>query len=95
VNSIFNYCRPAMEMLVDAGADLNVRVRALLWGESMSWETTVYDSTPIAYAQCGLYQQFHRCEEHTYSNIEYLYRKRYGRAPRVRNVPNQYLVRGH
>ena len=26
VNSIFNYCRPVMEMLVDAGADLDARV---------------------------------------------------------------------
>jgi hypothetical protein len=36
VNSIFNYCRPAMEILVDAGADLDLRVRSLLWGESMN-----------------------------------------------------------
>ena len=40
-----------MEMLVDAGADLDVRVKMLLWGESMTWETVVYDVTPISYAQ--------------------------------------------
>lgn len=95
VNSISNYCRPTMEILVEAGADLDVRVKALLWGESMSWETVVYDVTPISYAQCGLYRQFHRREEHVYSNIEFLYRKRYGRGPSVRNVPNRYLVDGH
>jgi len=95
VNSIFNYCRPAMEILVDAGADLDIRVKALLWGESMNWETVVYDITPISYAQCGLYRQFHRREEHIYSNIEYLYRKRYENAPPIRNVPNKYLVLGH
>ena len=95
VNSIFNYCRPMMEILADSGADLEVRVKALLWGESMSWETLVYDVTPISYAQCGLYRQFHRREEHVYSNIEYLYRKRYGTAPLVRNVPNKYLGGGH
>lgn len=95
VNSIFNYCRPAMEILVDAGADLDIRVKALLWGESMSWETLVYDVTPISYAQCGLYRQFHRREEHIYSNIEFLYRKRYDKAPPMRNVPNQYLTAGH
>ncbi len=95
VNSIFNYCRPMMEILVDAGADLEIRVRALLWGESMTWETVVYDVTPLSYAQCGLYRQFHRREEHIYSNIEYLYRKRYGQAPPLRNVPNRYLVAGH
>jgi hypothetical protein len=95
VNSIFNYCRPMMELLVDAGAGLNIRVKALLWGESMNWETVVYDVTPLSYAQCGLYRQFHRREEHIYSNIEYLYRKRYEKAPPVRNVPNKYLVVGH
>jgi len=44
VNSIFNYCGPMMEILVDAGADLDLRVRSLLWGESMNRETVVYDS---------------------------------------------------
>jgi hypothetical protein len=91
VNSIFNYCRPMMEVL----AEVDVRVKALLWGESMSWETIVYDVTPISYAQCGLYRQFHRREEEIYSNIEYLYRKRYEKAAPLRNVPNRYLVAGH
>jgi hypothetical protein len=95
VNSIFNYCRPTLELLIDAGANLDIRVKALLWGESMSWETVVYDATPISYAQCGLYRQFHRREEDIYGNIEYLYRKRYEKAPPVRNVPNKYLVVGH
>jgi Ankyrin repeats (3 copies) len=92
VNSIFNYCRPMMEMLVEAGADLDIRVQALLWGESMDWETVVYDVTPLSYAQCGLYRQFHRREEDVYSNIEFLYRKRYGTTPPLRNVPNKYLA---
>ena len=94
VNSIFNYCRPAMEMLVEAGADLGIQVRAVLWGESMSWETVIFDVTPISYAQCGIYRQFHRREEHIYSNVEYLYRKRYGSQPPVRNVLNKYLGAG-
>lgn len=95
VNSIFNYCREAMELLVDAGADLDFRVKALVWGETMNWETVVYDVTPVSYAQCGLYRQFHRREEHIYSNIEYLLRKRDGSSPLIRNVPNKYLVLGH
>jgi hypothetical protein len=95
VNSIFNYCRPAMEMLVEAGAELDIRVKALLWGESMSWETVLFDVTPISYAQCGLYRQFHRREDHIYSNIEYLYGRRYGATPPARNVPNKYLAVGH
>jgi Ankyrin repeat len=95
VNSIFNYCRPMMEILVDAGADLDIRVRSLIWGESMTWETVVYDITPISYAQCGLYRQFHRREEDVYSNIDFLYRQRYGSESPHRNVPNKYLVNGH
>ncbi len=95
VNSIFNYCRPVMEILVNAGADLDARVRSRLWGELMSWETVVYDVTPISYAQCGLYRQFHRREEDVYSNIAYLHRKRFDTEPPIRNVPNNYLVVGH
>jgi ankyrin repeat protein len=94
VNSVFNYCRPVMEILVSAGADLDTRVRSILWGESMSWETVVYDVTPISYAQCGLYRQFHRREEDVYSNIAYLHRKHFDREPPIRNVPNKYLVGG-
>jgi ankyrin repeat protein len=95
VNSPSNYCRPVMEILVNAGANLDIRVRSLLWGESMNWETILYDVTPISYAQCGLYRQFHRLEEDVYSNIELLCSKRYGTKPPIRNVPNRYLVVGH
>lgn len=94
VNSIFNYCRPMMELLANAGADLHTRVRSVLWGESTSWETVVYDVTPISYAQCGLYSQFHRREEDVYSNIAYLHRKRFDSEPPTRNVPNRYLIEG-
>jgi hypothetical protein len=94
VNSIFNYCRPMLEILIDAGADLDIRVRSLLWGDSLSWETVVYDVTPISYAQCGLYRQFHRREEDVYSNLELLLHRRYGNAMPRRNVPNKYLASG-
>jgi hypothetical protein len=95
VNSILNYCRPVMELLVQAGADLHVKVKSLLWGESMSWETVLYDVNPVSYAQCGLYRQFHRREQDVYSNLQYLYRSKYGTEPVLRNVPNRYLVEGH
>ncbi len=92
VNSIFNYCRPMMEVLVSAGASLYVRVPMLLWGETMAWETIVFDSTPVSYAQCGLFRQFHRAECDVYDNIEFLISARTGSAPPRRNVPNQYLA---
>lgn len=80
-----------MELLVEAGANLDIRLKALVWGSGFEWETVVFDVTPISYAQCGLYSQFHRPEKQVYSNIAYLYRKRYGTEPLVRNVPNKYL----
>ena len=95
VNSILNYCRPALELLVEAGADLRVQVKALLWGESMSWETVLYDVTPVSYTQCGLYRQFHRREEDVYGNLKYLYHRIYGANPTITNIPNRYLAEGH
>ncbi len=91
-NSIFNYCRPMLEVLVEAGADLEVRLKGLVWGSEQDWETTVLDVTPTSYAQCGLYAQFHRQEQDVYSNLRYLYQRRHGTQLRVRNVPNRYLA---
>jgi len=93
VNSIFNYCRPMMEMLVSAGASLDVNVPMLLWGETMPWETIVFDVTPVSYAQCGLFRQVHRDERDVYDNIAFLVRARNGSAPPERNVPNKYLAK--
>ena len=92
VNGIFNYCRPVMDLLAESGANLDIRVRSLLWGESFEWETVIFDATPISYAQCGLYKQFHRREIDVYNNIAYLHETRYGAAPALRNVPNKYLL---
>lgn len=91
VNSNRNHCRPMMELLVDAGASLEVMVRGLRWGVGCEWETTLFDVTPISYAQCGLYPQFHRSEEQVYGNLQYMYRNRYGTAAPLRNVPNAYV----
>jgi ankyrin repeat protein len=92
VNSIFNYCRPALELLVEAGADLNLRLKGLVWGSGADWETVILDVTPISYAQCGLYRQFHRDERDVHANLAYLYERNHGTALRVRNVPNKYLA---
>lgn len=92
VNSIFNYCRPMLEVLVEAGANLEVRLKGLVWGSKQDWETTVLDVTPMSYAQCGLYAQFHRREQDVYSNLGYLHLRRYGTQLPMRNVPNKYLA---
>jgi hypothetical protein len=92
VNSIFNFCRPTLELLVERGADLNIRVNALHWGPGADWETIVFDASPVSYAQCGLYAQFHRKEPDIYSNLAYLYEKKHGAPLPLRNVPNKYLA---
>jgi len=92
VNSNRNYCRPAMELLADAGPDLSLCLKGVVWAAGFDWETVCYNVTPISYAQYGLIRQFQRTEGETYSNIEYLYRRKHGVAPRIRNVPNKYLA---
>jgi ankyrin repeat protein len=92
VNSIFNYCRPMLEILVEAGADLDVRLKGLLWGSEQDWETLLLDVTPTSYAQCGLYAQFHRKERDVYDNLAYLYRRRHASELPLHNVPNRYLA---
>jgi hypothetical protein len=91
VNSNQDHCRPMMDLLLDAGADVDVRLRGLVWGDGLEWETVVFDVTPISYAQCGLYRQFHRDETHIYANIDRLYRRRFGSPAPRRNVPNRYV----
>ena len=80
-----------MELLVEASADLDIRLDGLTWGGGCEWETVLFDVTPISYAQCGLYPQLHRLEEHVYGNIEYLYKSRGGKALPAQNVPNRYV----
>lgn len=91
VNSIYNYCRPVMELLVSAGADISVQLKGLRWGVQHDWETLLLDVTPISYAQCGLYKQFHRNEHDVYSNLAYLYQAKHGEQLTPPNVPNRYL----
>lgn len=74
-----------------ARANLDVRLKGLVWGSGFDWETLLFDVTPISYAQCGLYFQFHRPEHQVYSNITYLFRKRYSADPPLHNIPNKYL----
>lgn len=93
VNSILNYCRPMLELLVEAGANLDVRLKGLVWGPGADWETLVLDVTPLSYAQCGLYSQFHRSEADIYDNLALLFKRRHASALKVRNVPNRYLAK--
>ena len=92
VNSHRNYCRPMMELLVESGAEIDVHLKGLVWGIGFEWETAIFEVTPLSYAQCGLYRQFQRNDSDIFSNVAYLYKRRYGKELELRNVPNKYLA---
>lgn len=91
VNSNANRSAPIMRLLVEAGADVSLRLNGLWWGQGFEWETAFFDVTPISFAQMGLLPQVHRKEEEIYANIAYLIAARSEKMPELRNVPNRYL----
>lgn len=91
VNSNRNHARPVMKLLLDAGARTDVRLHAITWGKGFDWETTIYDVTPISFAQAGLLPQMHRDQTDTYDNIEALLEASNRPVPPRANVPNEYL----
>ena len=91
VNSNHNFCRPMMDLLLDANAGVDMRVRRVLWGAGCEWETIIFDVTPLSYAQCGLYPQFHRNERDIYDNIDRLHQHHFNTSAPRRNVPNRYV----
>jgi ankyrin repeat protein len=91
VNSHGNRSASIMQLLLDAGARVDVRLPGIVWGKDMEWETTLFDVTPISYAQFGLLPQVHRRERDIYDNIRLLLNAAGRNAPPLRNVPNRYL----
>lgn len=91
VNSIGNRSAPIMRLLVAAGADCEVRLKGIYWGKGYAWETTMFDVTPITYAQMGLLPQVHRREEDIYANIKFLIEAAGRSMAPLNNVPNRYL----
>lgn len=91
VNSNGNRSLPILRLLLDAGAKSDVRLQGITWGKGFEWETTLFDVTPISYAQFGLLPQVHRKERDIYQNIRLLLQASGRKAPPLDNVPNQYL----
>jgi hypothetical protein len=91
VNSNANRSAPLMRLLLDAGARVDVRLPGITWGKDMEWETTVFDVTPVSYAQLGLLPQMHREERDIYGNLRLLLEAAGRRVPPLENVPNRYL----
>jgi len=91
VNSAWNRSAPILELLLDAGAQPDVRLHGITWGRGFEWETTCFDATPISYAQFGLLPQVHRDERDIYANIRRLLEASGRSVPPLGNVPNRYL----
>lgn len=94
VNANADRAAPARARLLAAGASATVSVAGLCWGRDMPWETTLFDLTPIAYAQCGLLPQMHRDELQIRAATVELLRAAGRPVPPLPNVPNRYLARG-
>ena len=91
VNSIHNRSAPVMKMLLAAGARCDVALRGITWGKGFEWDTTIFDVTPISYAQAGLLPQVHRGEREIYDNIRCLLEAAGRPVPLLDNIPNRYL----
>jgi hypothetical protein len=78
-------------MLLEAGAQVDVRLQGITWGAGFEWETTFFDVTPISYTQMGLIPQMQRSESHVYANVRILLDAAGRPVPALENVPNRYL----
>lgn len=86
-----NHCQPVLRLLLKYGAKTDVRLAGITWGKSFEWETTIFDPTPISYAQAGLLPQIQRDERDVYENIRLLVQASGRAIPDELNVPNKYL----
>ena len=91
VNSHANRSLPILELLFEAGAQADVILPGITWGRGFEWETTLFDVTPISYAQFGLLPQMHRREGHVYDNIQRLLNRAGRPIPPLENIPNRYV----
>lgn len=87
-----NHCQPVMRLLLERGAKADIRLAGITWGKSFEWETTIFDATPLSYAQAGLLPQFQRDERDVYENIKLLAKASGRGLPEEPNVPNKYLL---
>ena len=92
VNSNQNYAVPILKMLLKAGARTDIALQGITWGKGFEWETTLFDVTPVSYAQFGLLPQVHRRDTDIYDNIRLLLEAGGRAVPPLDNVPNAYLT---
>ncbi len=92
VNSNGNRSASIMQLFLDSGANVSIRLSGIHWGKGYPWETVFFDVTPISYAQLGLMPQVHRNEKEIYANVHCLIEASGRKMPPLNNVPNNYLL---
>lgn len=83
-----------LRYLLECGARTDVVLKGMTWGKGFEWETTLFDVTPISYAQAGLYPQFQRDEADVEFNLRLMLGAAGRTVPADLNVPNAYLQKG-
>lgn len=91
VNQNSNNSEEMLNFLLEKGADLDITVKGLIWGNGYDWETFIPSVNPISYAMMGLLPQMHRDEVVIAKIIEILMKKKFGTGYTPKNVPNKYL----
>ena len=61
-------------------------------GKGFDGETTLFDVTPISYAQFGMLPQVHRKERDIYDTIKILLEAAGPKVPPMENIQNRYLM---
>jgi ankyrin repeat protein len=87
-----NHGQPELRLLLEHGAKADIRLAGITWGKSFEWETTIFDATPVSYAQAGLLPQIARDERDLYENIKLLAQASGRVLPAELNVPNKYML---
>ena len=90
VNSNWNVAYPLMRLLLERGARTDVLLTGIVWGRGQDWETTLFDVTPLSYAQFGLLPQFHRRSTEIFQNVVEMLTAAGRPVPPLENVPNKY-----
>jgi hypothetical protein len=91
VNQNGNQSAEMMQYLLLQKADLELTVKALVWGKGYPWETIIPSVNAVSYAMMGLLPQMHRSESTIAVTVNTLMKHKYGISYTNFNIPNKYL----
>jgi len=92
VNSLGGHELVLLHLFLQHQPDLDITVKALVWGEGYEWETFIPAVNPLSYAMMGLLPQMHRDPITVAKVVSLLMKQAYGMDYQPPNVPNAYLT---